>query len=210
MASLDKIKNQQKLLFNELNHKEKLEFNKKLSEEKFNNYFFISKDGKITNNIDKFYNIEDMQVNLNANKDDVKTVINASLSVIGDLLILKQLYNEEFNVAYYFYCCLNYKNLSLIEAIDYYLEKLLEIFKKEPSELVYNILMEVVKATFSDYVKIKSDFDSYVNNLSEIAEEDINEEIEKLKGLIEKEYFIKYANLIEEINQLEKPEGVVD
>lgn len=208
MTSINQIEKLQKNLFNELDYKEKLEFCRKLSKEKYKHYLFISEEGKVSLNKDKHNSIDNMQVFLNANKDVSEEVANASLSVVGDFEALKEKYVEEFEVAFSFYGRLNSKNELLINYFVYFLESFLGAYTEEPSELLFYVLQDVAKGTISSFNKAKNDIDNYITNISEIdKDKELKEEIQQIDKRLEKKYS-KYTSLVDEIIQLEKPEGV--
>lgn len=208
MASIKQLEKLHKDLFNELNPNEKLEYCIQISKEKYKNYLFISKEGKVTLNVDKHNSIDNLQVFLNANKNVNNEVANASLSVLGDLEALKEQYIEEFEVAYSFYSNLKDKDILLLDYFISFLESFLGAYTEEPSEALYYVLQDVAKGTTSSYNEIKKDMDSYFINISEISEDEtLKEEIQQLKTEIEKKYN-KYNSLINTILQLDKPSGV--
>lgn len=206
MASLNQLEKLHKNLFNDLNNHEKLEYCRKLSKEKYKHYLFISKEGKVFLNENKHNSIDNMQVFLNTNKDVIEEVTNASFSVIGDFEALKEKYVEEFEVAFSFYSSLNSKNLLLIDYFIYFLESFLGAYTEEPSEILYYVLQDVAKGTIFSFNKAKTDIDSYLNNISEI-DEDLKEDVQQLKEKLEKKSS-EYTSLIDNIIQLEEPEGV--
>ena len=206
MASLDKIEREHKKIFNELSLKEKLAFYKNLSEAKFNNFFFISEDGTITEDSNKFKTIDNITLELNENPNDTVMLSNCSLAIISDYEALEKKYKKEVRIAFKFYYYGLVYNLTVVENLIYFLESFLGVYTEEPSEALYYVLQEVAKTTNKDYNEAITVVNDVLNNISELAEG--LEELPTFKKEVE-ETASKYNAVYSKIMNLSIPEGVV-
>lgn len=207
MANLNTIEKQHKQIFNNLSMEEKRAYYKKLSEAKYKNMPFFTAEGTLIGDLDKYNTIDKMVVEINEVPNLEELIFNASLSVISDYGTLKEKYNEELLVAFnLYYKSLNY-NLEIVDNVIYFLDSFLGVFTEEPSELLFYVLQDVAKATIKTYNEAIVIVNSVINNVAVLDEEDNIEEIAIFKEQI-KEKESKYNAILNEILNLEKPEGV--
>lgn len=209
MANLNSIEKEQKKIFNDLSIEEKQAYYKKLSEAKYNNYYFLTEEGTLEGNISKYNSIDKAVVDINDNPDLRTLCLNASLSVLADYEALKDKYKEQLVIAFQFYYNSFGYNLTIMDNIIYFLESFLGVYTEEPSELLYNVLNDVLKETVFTFNEAIVIVNSVLNNLSELAEDkEEKEEILPFKNAIDKKE-VKYNDILNKILNLEKPEGVV-
>ena len=209
MANINSIEREHKKIFNELSLKEKKAFYKQLSETKFSNYPFLTKEGTLIGDLNKCNDLDKLTVNINSNPDLNETVLNASLSVIYDYEALKKKYNEELLIAFSFYYERLTFNLTIIENLIYFLESFLGTFEEEPSELLYYVLHDVAKGTVLTFNKASVIVNEVLNTISELEEEEPIKEVPIYKKEIE-DKFSKYNDVFNKIMNLDKPEGSVE
>ena len=209
MANLNNIEKEQKKIFNDLSIEEKQAYYKKLSEAKYNNYYFLTEEGTLKGNISKYNSIDKAVVDINDNPDLRTLCLNASLSVLADYEALKDKYKEQLVIAFQFYYNSFGYNLTIMDNIIYFLKSFLGVYTEEPSELLYNVLNDVLKETVFTFNEAIVIVNSVLNNLSELAEDkEEKEEILPFKNAIDKKE-AKYNDILNKILNLEKPEGVV-
>ena len=210
MANINSIEREHKKIFNELSLEEKKAFYKQLSETKFSNYPFLTKEGTLIGDLNKCNDLDNLTVKINENPNLNETVFNASLSVIYDYEALKKKYNEEILVAFSFYYERLSFNLTIIENLIYFLESFLGAYEEEPSELLFYVLQDVAKATVGTFNKAIVIVNDVLTNISELAEEEEPiEELPILKVEVE-ENKAKYSELLKTIMNLDLPEGAVN
>lgn len=209
MASVDKIKREQKKIFNNLSFEEKKAYYKKLSELKFKNLPFISEEGVVKGNKDNYNSIDNLTVEINKDPNLETFLSNASLSVIMDYVTLKEKYDEQLLTALKIYNKSISYDCIIIDNLIYFLEKFLGVFNEEPSELLYNVLQDVAKATIGTFNKAIVEINSDIENLSSLAieEEDLEVFLMFKDGIEEKTS--KYNAVLMEIMNLVLPDGVV-
>lgn len=209
MASVDKIKREQKKIFNNLSFEEKKAYYKKLSELKFKNLPFISEEGVVKGNKDNYNSIDNLTVEINKDPNLETFLSNASLSVIMDYVTLKEKYDEQLLTALKIYNKSISYDCIIIDTLIYFLEKFLGVFNEEPSELLYNVLQDVAKATIGTFNKAIVEINSDIENLSSLAieEEDLEVFLMFKDGIEEKTS--KYNAVLMEIMNLVLPDGVV-
>ena len=211
MANLNKIEQEQKKIFNDLSIEEKQAYYKKLSEAKYNNYYFFSEEGVLEGNISKYNSIDKAVVEINENPNLKELILNASLSVLADYQALKGKYTKQLMIAFQFYYNSLGYNLTIIDNIIYFLEEFLGVYSEEPSEALYNVLQEVAKGTvftFNEAIVIVNSVLNNVTDLAEDNEEDIEEILPFKKAIENKE--TKYNDVLNKILELDLPEGVVN
>ena len=208
MASVDKIKREQKKIFNNLSFEEKKAYYKKLSELKFKNLPFISEEGVVKGNKDNYNSIDNLTVEINKDPNLETFLSNASLSVIMDYVTLKEKYDEQLLTALKIYNKSISYDCIIIDNLIYFLEKFLGVFNEEPSELLYNVLQDVAKATIGTFNKAIVEINSDIENLSSLAleEEDLEVFLMFKDGIEEKTS--KYNAVLMEIMNLVLPDGV--
>lgn len=209
MASVDKIKREQKKIFNNLSFEEKKAYYKKLSELKFKNLPFISEEGVVKGNKDNYNSIDNLTVEINKDPNLETFLSNASLSVIMDYVTLKEKYDEQLLTALKIYNKSISYDCIIIDNLIYFLEKFLGVFNEEPSELLYNVLQDVAKATIGTFNKAIVEINSDIENLSSLAieEEDLEVFLMFKDGIEEKTS--KYNDVLMEIMNLVLPDGAV-
>ena len=207
MASVDKIKREQKKIFNNLSFEEKKAYYKKLSELKFKNLPFISEEGVVKGNKDNYNSIDNLTVEINKDPNLETFLSNASLSVIMDYVTLKEKYDEQLLTALKIYNKSISYDCIIIDNLIYFLEKFLGVFNEEPSELLYNVLQDVAKATIGTFNKAIVEINSDIENLSSLAieEEDLEVFLMFKDGIEEKTS--KYNAVLMEIMNLVLPDG---
>ena len=209
MASVDKIKREQKKIFNNLSFEEKKAYYKKLSELKFKNLPFISEEGVVKGNKDNYNSIDNLTVEINKDPNLETFLSNASLSVIMDYVTLKEKYDEQLLTALKIYNKSISYDCIIIDNLIYFLEKFLGVFNEEPSELLYNVLQDVAKATIGTFNKAIVEINSDIENLSSLAieEEDLEVFLMFKDGIEEKTS--KYNAVLMEIMNLVLPDGLI-
>ena len=208
MANINSIEREHKKIFNELSLEEKKAYYKQLSETKFSNYPFLTKEGTLIGDLNKCNDLDNLTVKINENPDLNETVFNASLSVIYDYEALKKKYNEEVLIAFSFYYERLIFNLTIIENLIYFLDSFLGVYEEEPSELLYLVLQDVAKGTVLTFNNAIVIVNEVLNNISEMEEEDPIEELPIMKEEVE-EKTSKYNDVLLTIMNLDKPEGAV-
>ena len=208
MASINQLEKLHKDIFNNLTEEELDVYLKKASEERFKHINFISENGTITSDMAKYFDLDKIEADLFLNISSTnKKIAVGGTALSYDYINLSKKYDKQFKTALMLYHNSIFKDIRLINNLISQMEGLLEVFRKEPSGVLYNLLQDVATSTEGTFTNAKTNIDSYFTNISVLSKG--IEEFIQLKELIERRYSI-YFDLVEEIKQLDKPEGAVN
>jgi len=208
MASINQLEKLHKNIFNNLSFEELEIYFKNLSEERFKHINYISEEGVITNNVEKATELENISTDLCLGLPTLHDKYSAlGIALVYDYKALIEKYNSEVKIAIDFYIKYVFSTAFYLNYIDITLESLLTIFEANPTEETFSTIKAVAEVSEKRFKDIDSILSSFLTNPSSVFEDvDYFKDIKKLFD----SFYIKYHDLINKIDQLEKPEGSVN
>ena len=206
MASINQLEKLHKELFNTLSFEEKRQYYKKLSEDKFKHFLFISEEGNVTLNENSYNNLDNLQVFLNYNKEPSKEIVNCGLAITSDYEALKDKYVNQYKVASKFYVEILISYWSSLKIYTIILNKLLATYEEKPTEEGLATIKDVNSLIKDNFKRIDSYLGSFIDNDSKLWK---RKEVTDVKKELTED-LSSYVKLTKKIEKLNLPEGAVN